>query len=68
LCAGAIKVDSFPLHLKNELQKLQDSEDQEHQLQEIERSTCKVEIFMAHVSSHQHLLHVILLLSVLWRL
>ena len=46
LCAGAIKVDSFPLHLKKELQKLQDCEDLERQLQEIERNTCKVEIYV----------------------
>jgi len=43
LHVGAVKVDSFPLHLKNELRKLQNNEDMERQLQEIERNTCKVE-------------------------
>jgi len=69
-CAGAIKVDSFPLHLKNELQKLQDNEDQERQLQEIERNTCKVEIYVAYMNMHmnicQQLLHLRLLHSVLY--
>ena len=44
MLAGAVKVENFPQHLKNELQKLQNSEDMERQLQEIERNTCKVEI------------------------
>jgi len=44
LLAGAVNVDSFPLHLKKELQKLRDNEDMERQLQEIERNTCKVEL------------------------
>ena len=42
LLVGAVKVENFPQHLKNELQKLQNSEDMERQLQEIERNTCKV--------------------------
>lgn len=49
LLAGAVKVENFPVHLKNELQKLQNSEDMERQFQEIERNTCKVHIFAAYV-------------------
>jgi len=52
--AGAIKVENFPLHLKNELQKLQNNEDMERQLQEIERNTCKVETFAVYIHRQMH--------------
>ena len=51
LHAGTVKVENFLPHLKNELQKLRSSEDIERQLQEIERNTCKVEIFAVFFAS-----------------
>jgi ubiquitin carboxyl-terminal hydrolase 47 len=43
-----ISVDNFPLHLKAELQKLQDHENVERHLLEVERTTCKIKLFLYH--------------------